>query len=111
MSTQSTPETDAFATKIKTPCGEKYWVPVDLSRRLERELAEARGQRDRLAELHKKNADHFNELLELCGTLRKERNRLAAALRSVIDEDGTPMSIDRANEILQSLIENEPISK
>ena len=37
-----TPETDAFAIKFKTPCGEKYWVPVDLSRRLERERDEAR---------------------------------------------------------------------
>ena len=44
-----TPETDAFAIKFKTPCGEKYWVPVDIARKLERELAEARGQRDRLA--------------------------------------------------------------
>ena len=50
MNTQSTPETDAYAIKIKTPCGEKYWVPVDIARKLERELAEARGQRDRLAE-------------------------------------------------------------
>lgn len=37
-----TPETDAFAIKFKTPCGEKYWVPVDLSRKLERERDEAR---------------------------------------------------------------------
>ena len=50
MKTQSTPETDAFAIKFKTPCGEKYWVPVDIARKLERELAEAREQRDRLAE-------------------------------------------------------------
>jgi hypothetical protein len=32
-----TPETDAFAIKFKTICGEKYWVPVDTARRLERE--------------------------------------------------------------------------
>ena len=83
MKTQSTPETDAFAIKFVTPCGEKYWVPVDIARKLERQLDEAKRQRDRLAE----------------------------ALLSVIDEDGTPMSIDRANKILQSLIENEPISK
>jgi hypothetical protein len=49
MKTRPTPETDAFAIKFKTPCGEKYWVPVDIARKLERELAEARGQRDRLA--------------------------------------------------------------
>ena len=75
---------------------------------LERALAEARGQRDRLAELHNKNAIHYNELLELCGTLRKGRDRLAKALQNVIDEDGTPMSIDRANTALQSLTPNHP---
>ena len=48
MSIETT-ETDAFAIKIKTPCGQKYWVPVDIARKLERELAEAREQRDRLA--------------------------------------------------------------
>ena len=42
MSDRPTPETDAFAIKFKTPCGEKYWVPVDLSRRLERQRDEAR---------------------------------------------------------------------
>ena len=72
----NTPIIDAFAIKFKTPCGEKYWVPVDIARKLERErdevwekydleavenmLAvnkirherdEARGQRDRLAEV------------------------------------------------------------
>ena len=111
MNTRPTPETDAFAIKFKTTCGEKYWVPVDIARRLESERDEARGQRDRLAELHNKNAIHFNELLELCGTLRKGRDRLAKALQNVIDEDGTPMSIDRANAALQSLTPNEPISK
>ena len=35
-----TPETDAFAIKIKTPCGEKYWVPVDIARKLQRERDE-----------------------------------------------------------------------
>ena len=71
-----------------------------------KELAEARGQRDRLAELHNKNADHFNELLELCGTLRKERNRLAKALQNVINEDGTPISIDQAEVAIKSLTTN-----
>jgi hypothetical protein len=37
-----TPETDAFAIKFKTTCGEKYWVPVDIARKLERERDEAR---------------------------------------------------------------------
>ena len=46
-----TPETDAFAIKFKTPCGEKYWVPVDLSRRLERERDEAI-EKHRFAVIH-----------------------------------------------------------
>ena len=39
-----TPETDAFAIKFKTQCGEKYWVPVDIARKLERERDEARAE-------------------------------------------------------------------
>lgn len=41
MSKRTTPETDVFAIKFKTPCGEKYWVPVDIARKLERERDEA----------------------------------------------------------------------
>ena len=37
-----TPETDQFKIKLKTTCGEKYWVPVEHSERLERERNEAR---------------------------------------------------------------------
>ena len=40
----NTPITDAFAIKFKTPCGEKYWVPVDIARKLERERDEARAE-------------------------------------------------------------------
>jgi hypothetical protein len=36
-----TPQTDAFAVKFKTLCGEKYWIPVDIARKLERERDEA----------------------------------------------------------------------
>lgn len=32
-----TPETDRFKVKFKTPCGEKYWVPVEHSEKLERQ--------------------------------------------------------------------------
>lgn len=32
-----TPETDQFKIKFKTACGEKYWVPVELSEKLEKE--------------------------------------------------------------------------
>ena len=43
---KTTPETDAFAIKFKTTCGEKYWVPVDIARKLERERDEAREDSD-----------------------------------------------------------------
>lgn len=66
-----TPETDkaermAFASE--------YMVPTEFARELERERDEARDQRNRLHELHNQNAIHHNELLELCVTLRKERD-------------------------------------
>ena len=106
MNKRPTPESDkakiAFTSLFAND--DAYWIPYVVGIKLENE-------RDRLAELHNKNAIHFNELLELCGALRKERDRLAEALRSVIDEDGTPMSINLANEVLQSLTTNEPISQ
>ena len=37
----NTPETDQFKVKFKTACGEKYWVPLEHSERLERERNEA----------------------------------------------------------------------
>lgn len=37
MIDRPTPETDQFKIKLKTTCGEKYWVPVEHSVRLERE--------------------------------------------------------------------------
>jgi len=42
MSDRPTPETDQFKVKFKTVCGEKYWIPVDIARKLERERDEAR---------------------------------------------------------------------
>lgn len=42
MNNRPTPETAAFAVKFKTLCGEKYWVPVDIASKLERERDEAR---------------------------------------------------------------------
>lgn len=41
FSSSSTPETDKFKIKLKTTCGEKHWVPVEHSERLERERDEA----------------------------------------------------------------------
>jgi chromosome segregation ATPase len=84
------------------------------------ELKEVTEQRDSLHELHNKNAARSKELLELCGTLRKElttvteqRDRLAEVLRRVIkwmDESGyyDVSPYHQANEALQSLTPNEP---
>ena len=47
MNELPTPETDQFKVKLKTICGEKYWVPVEHSERLERERDEARSMTER----------------------------------------------------------------
>ena len=100
-----TPRTDA-ATRMAFS-GE-YMVPIEDAQKLERELAEVteqrdglragidyasdqltkvKEQRDGLHELHNKNAARTKELLDLCGTLRKEltavtkqRDQLAEAI-------------------------------
>jgi len=38
MPKPKTPITDSFKTKIKTICGNKYWVPVDVAKELETKL-------------------------------------------------------------------------
>ena len=111
MNTRPTPETDAFAIKFKTPCGEKYWVPVDIARRLESERDEARFDLDfrrRLGDWQNKAIDNLERERD---EARGQRDKLAEALQTVINEDGTPMSIDRADEALQSIITTKPISK
>lgn len=62
MSERPTPETDAFAIKLKTTCGEKHWVPVDLSRCLERERDEAR---EHLREIKEYGTEEINAAVEL----------------------------------------------
>ena len=57
-------------------------------RNLEEELTAVTEQRDGLHELHNKNAARSKELLELCMTLRKEKDRLAEALRKIKNEGG-----------------------
>ena len=63
----NTPITDAFAIKFKTPCGEKYWVPVDIARKLERELDEAR-------DAAKKAKAYKRVLKETNAQLKRERD-------------------------------------
>ena len=67
MSGRPTPETDDLARG-------NHVVPTEWAEQLEIERNEAIRQRDCLHELHNKNAIHSKELLELCGTLRKERD-------------------------------------
>ena len=124
-----TPETDAFALKIKTPCGEKYWVPVDIARKLERELAVVTEQRDELENKLKKSKSYKNVMKRDNAELRKQkdkavnnyeavtkerdeargqRDRLAGALRIIAEgtscrECGGEDEALRASEALQSL--------
>jgi len=65
-----TPETDTLYNP------ENGWtgvVPISYARKLERE-------RNGLHALHNKNAAYSAEILELCGTLRKERDVLLQAI-------------------------------
>jgi len=77
MNTRPTPETDAMEF-YDAMCDPDRVVASVLARKLERERDEAREQRDRLAE----------------------------ALQNVINEDGTPISIDQAKVAIKSL--NQP---
>jgi hypothetical protein len=82
MNNRPTPETDAFAIKFKTLCGEKYWVPVDIARRLERERDEAqayskgtwqslRDSQDEVLRLTFENREISQELEEARDTIMK----------------------------------------
>ena len=73
-----------------TTCGDEsssVYVPVIFARQLERERDEARQQREYLRELHNKNAIYSKELLKLCGTLRKERDKAINAIRETLEEN------------------------
>jgi hypothetical protein len=59
MSDRPTPETDQFKVKFKTVCGEKYWVPVDIARKLERERDEARDALMRIEDLFLDGTDIY----------------------------------------------------
>ena len=62
FSSSNTPETDKFKIKFKSPCGEKYWVPVEHSERLERERDEARAALD---EIEKYGTEEINAAIKL----------------------------------------------
>jgi hypothetical protein len=95
MNTRPTPETDAFAIKfINGVMSGRYWVPVDVARKLESELNEARGQRDRLAEA-------LQKIRSLC---RQEVPDIDCYCRDC-------EMLNTIDDALQSLTTNEPISK
>ena len=79
---------------------------------LRRQIKALTEQRDGLHELHNKNAARSKQLLELCGTLREQRDRLAEALERIADYQGRfgeedPESI--ATEALQSLNQDHTV--
>jgi len=65
-----------------------------------RELTAVTEQRDGLHELHNKNAARSKELLELCGTLREQRDRLAEALRKFVGDALSCQHADTATTVL-----------
>jgi hypothetical protein len=76
-------------------------VRADFARKLERELITVTAQRDEAV-----NNYETAQLLSI--RVGEQRDRLAELLRSVIDDDGTPISIYQANEALQSLTPTQP---
>ena len=79
-----TPITDA-AESTMFPDGSK-WVTAEFARKLERQLADAREQRDRLAEVVKsRDADRvYND--RKWNELREQRDRLAEAVEFVLED-------------------------
>jgi hypothetical protein len=132
----NTPITDAFAIKFKTPCGEKYWVPVDISRNLERERDEAREQlalteknleisMQQTKQAVQDRADEHVVLIQQRDEAREQRDRLAEASKSLlrhikqIRSGDSPLvhplliesmdnSAAKLDAALQSLTTNEP---
>lgn len=90
MSERPTPETDTFAIKFKTTCGEKYWVPVDIARKLQRELAEAREALEYITEY---GTEEINAAVSL-------RQKLARAL---VDLDNMQDQRDLAMKVIKRL--------
>jgi hypothetical protein len=82
MSELPTPETDAFAIKFKTTCGVKYWVPVDIARKIERERDEAREDLNNIRINLGEDADGFTLLHAVCA-LQNERDEAREELRAM----------------------------
>jgi hypothetical protein len=80
FSSSSTPETDKFKIKFKTPCGEKHWVPVEHSERLERERDEAREALDEEMKFHHRtHAELVQTQCQMQDVIREREASLEAA--------------------------------
>ena len=103
-----TPETDHLERNLGNAA---HPVLSSFCRKLERERDEARAEMIRwmsIAEGRGRTEDDdtgkaMAKLIRQRDEAREQRDRLAEALQNVINEDGTPISIDQADVALQSL--------
>jgi uncharacterized protein (DUF3084 family) len=94
-----TPETDKFKIKLKTLCGEKYWVPVEHSERLEHELNETR---EELIELRALELNHEGA----CVRLKRERDEAREDLKNM-----KKLHCDQSTEMLKLVFENRNLEQ
>ena len=106
MNNHLTPETDAFAIRFKTTCGEKYWAPVDIARKLERERNEAReGLAEEIKFHHRTHSEMIQTQCQMQDFLRERdeaREKLSAAWQSLRDSQ---------DEVLRLTFENRELRK
>lgn len=99
-----TPETDQFKVKFKTVCGEKYWVPLELSERLELELNEAR-----------KELEEYRSIAESIGAVKAvSEKEKAFRERDEAWEKLKPLRqslFDSQDEVLRLTFENRKITQ
>ena len=104
MNNRPTPETDQFKVKFKTVCGEKYWVPLELSERLELELNEAR-----------KELEEYRSIAENIGAVKAvSEKEKAIRERDEAWEKLKPLQqslCDSQDEVLRLTFENREISQ
>ena len=106
ISAMPTPETDEFAIKFKTTCGEKYWVPVDIARKLERERDEAIRQRNETNESSVFSCNFYYEEKLKAERERDQLKQLLAADSERVDAYlGVCIERDEARESLKHITE------
>ena len=104
MNNRPTPETDQFKVKFKTVCGEKYWVPLELSERLELELNEAW-----------KELEEYRSIAESIGAVKAvSEKEKAICERDEAWEKLKPLRqslFDSQDEVLRLTFENRKITQ